>query len=185
MSACWQKAFKAVALFLVFSIVQVTVLANATSSNIKSSTPGAMIFGRLDLSSSQFILVNGNGAKSGATIFSGARLQTPEGVTATVQLGTAGKLEIAPNTDLTVTFDSANVDVRVAEGNAFLTTNNGVNGTVTLPEGAVNAALPAPAGAAAGEGGNALGLILTASLVAAAVITYVVSDDDDDNDSPF
>ena len=121
--------------------MQVYVLADATRPNaarsIATTSPAlsGLTLGRLTINGDQPILVNGNSANSGTTIFSGSQLQTPAGVDATVQLGAAGKLYIQPNTNLTVTFNSGSVDVNVATGKAFVAANAGVTSSVTTPDG--------------------------------------------------
>ena len=74
--------------------------------------------------------VNGNSAKSGETIFSGQQIQTPEGVGATVQLGGLGRVDIAPNTNLTLTFEEGKINVALVSGCVILTAGKGVVGTV-------------------------------------------------------
>lgn len=115
-------ALRLISLLLVLAIAQVYVLAN----------PGTSLFGRLTTSGDSIITVNSLEARSGATILSGAELQTPENIAAIVQLGSLGKLEIAPNTKLTLDFDEGQVNVNVLTGEALLTANKGVNGAVTF-----------------------------------------------------
>ena len=49
--------------------------------------------------------MNGEPAKSGRTIFSSSTISTPEDAGAIVNLGKAGRIELAPNTIFSVTFD--------------------------------------------------------------------------------
>src|SRR5436190_13438584 len=51
------------------------------------------------------VTVNGEPAKSGRTIFSSSTISTPEDAGAIINLGKAGKIELAPNTTFSVTFD--------------------------------------------------------------------------------
>lgn len=197
MSSQRRIVLRPVALLLVFAVLQVYVLVspakasgvtNATTST--NSAPGNLLFGQLLTSENQSALLNGISATSGTTIFSGAQLQTPEGVAATVQLGTLGDLAIDPNTLLSLTFGKDFVDVRVTAGNAILTTNQGVTGTLTTPDGQkllTNSATRATVGRRAaaaklGGNGNGLGLLLTAALITAAIIVF--SRGDNDNQSP-
>jgi hypothetical protein len=115
-------AFRLTSLLLVLAIAQVYVLAN----------PGTSLFGRLTTSGDSIITVNSLETRSGATILPGAQLQTPENIGATVQLGSLGKLDIAPNTNLTLDFAQGKVDVNVIAGDALLTASKGVNGSVTF-----------------------------------------------------
>jgi hypothetical protein len=162
-----QRATKVITLLLVCAVVQVYVVGNALAA------PGtSALFGRVEVVKEKFINVNGNAAGSGTTIFSGAQLTTPEAVSAAVQLENLGRLEITPGTDLTVTFDKANVNVAVTKGYAMLTTKEGVKGTVTLPEG--KAAPAAKASGAQTGGGTILGLSHTGAFVAGAIIFVTV-----------
>lgn len=188
---------KPVALLLVFAVLQVYVLVNpakasaATTDTSNTTVSNSLVFGQLLMSQDQAALVNGTSATSGTTIFSGAQLQTLDGVAATVQLGKLGRLAIDPNTLLSLTFDKDYVDVKVTAGNAVLTTNAGVKGTMLTPAGeklATNANANSTVGgrkaaaAAWNSGDHALGLILTAVVVGAAIIALVA--DDNDNASP-
>lgn len=55
------------------------------------------------------VTVNGEPAKSGRTIFSSSTITTPDGASAVVNLGKAGKIELAPNTTFLVSFDDKSI----------------------------------------------------------------------------
>lgn len=200
-----KQAIRAVAALLIITLLQVYVLADATRPNIKASattgavTPADMIFGKLSLPGSRVMLVNGNSASSGTTILSGSQLQTPADTEAAVQLGSAGHLDIAPDSILTVTFDKASVDVRVTKGSALLRANAGVTGTVTNADGKAESSNPASAtsiigGATAGRatraaaemsGEEKAALIIIPIIIAAILVAVAASNkSDDDNLSP-
>jgi hypothetical protein len=184
---------KPVALLLVFAVLQVCVLiapakaSTATNTTSTNTAPSSVRFGQLLMSENQSALVNGTSATTGTTIFSGTQLQTPDGAAATVNLGTLGRISIDPNTLLTLTFDKETVDVNVSAGNAVLTTNAGVKGTLTTAEGmklatnSANATVGRKAAARRWGGDHVLGFVITAAVVGIALIALVV---DDDNDSP-
>jgi len=139
-----RKTLRIISVVATVCLFQVYVLAAATAPNAvanpnASSSANVLMLGRLMLTGSESILVNGSSANSGTTILSGSQLQTPGDVEATVQLGSAGKLYIQPNTNLTVTFDKTNVDVKVAVGSAFVAANAGVTSSVTTPDGKTSA----------------------------------------------
>jgi hypothetical protein len=119
----------------VFIVTGARASRAATNSGAVEATANKLFVGRLALAGDQTILVNGNNAVTGTTIFSGMRLQSPDGVNASVQLGTLGQLSFEPNTDLTLDFSGANVEVRVAAGNATLMSNEGVNAMLTGADG--------------------------------------------------
>jgi hypothetical protein len=189
-----RNTLKPVALLLVFAVLQFCVLITpakasaATNTTSTNTAPSSVRFGQLLMSENQSALVNGTSATTGTTIFSGTQLQTPDGVGATVSLGALGRISIDPNTLLTLTFDKENVDVKVSAGNAVLTTNTGVEGTLTTAEGMKlktnsNSANPTAGGKARRLSKRAAGAIIFAGVVAVALIVVVALDDDDDSPS--
>ncbi len=63
-----------------------------------------------------FVLVNGEAAKSGRSVFSASTITTSEGVSAVINLGKLGKVQLAPATVLNLTFDEAGVAGDLASG---------------------------------------------------------------------
>ena len=51
------------------------------------------------------VLVNGETAQSGRSIFSSSTITTPENASAIINVAKVGKIELAPNTNLLVSFD--------------------------------------------------------------------------------
>jgi ferric-dicitrate binding protein FerR (iron transport regulator) len=80
-------------------------------------------------------MVNGAEAITGAVILSGAQLATSAVSLATVQLDNLGTVTIAPKSNVTLSFDSTSVAVRILSGDATLSTVNGVKGTVVNANG--------------------------------------------------
>lgn len=90
------------------------------------------VFGKTANGETPFVLVNGEAAQNGRTIFSNSNISTSESVSALVNMGTAGQIEIAPATTLSLSFDDAgstgiltagsitaiggSIDVRLANG---------------------------------------------------------------------
>jgi hypothetical protein len=148
MNSVPRKTLRMISVVAAVCLFQVYVLAAATAPNAVATNPNAataangLMLGRLMLAETESILVNGNSANSGTSILSGSQLQTPGNVEATVQLGSAGTLYIQPSTNLTVTFDKTNVEVKVAAGNAFVSANAGVTSSVTTPDGKTSAGEP-------------------------------------------
>lgn len=74
------------------------------------------------------VMVNGEAAKSGRSIFSSSTIATSDDVSAVVNMGKAGKLELAPNTTLTVSFDDKAVNGDLTSGKVtVLGTSGAVN----------------------------------------------------------
>ena len=86
----------------------------ATYSMVGLAAPGK-VAGELTVSGknvngeSLFVLVNGEAARSGRSVFSGSTITTPETASAVMNLGRFGKIELAPATSLTLTFDEKGI----------------------------------------------------------------------------
>jgi hypothetical protein len=89
-----------------------------------------------------FVFINGEVSRSGRSVFSGSTITTSESTTAVVNLSKLGRIELAPNTALNLTFDekgisgaltSGTVSVLGAAENVNITTPNGK--TVQLAAG--------------------------------------------------
>lgn len=111
-----KKALKALAIFLSFAFAQVYV-----SAALPGAEPGAVpqqaLTARLTTRNNQPITVNGNAAGTGATILTGATIETPDQVGATIDLGDAGIVELQPNSKIQLDFDAnGNVRVKVIRG---------------------------------------------------------------------
>jgi hypothetical protein len=109
--------------------------APATPDNPKERTASPQLFGRLSTYGAGKVAVNGSLVPSGTTVLSGSQLQTSETAGATVNLGTIGKLDLAPKTKLTLVFDQNSISVNVASGDALLTTSEGVAGSLVASDG--------------------------------------------------
>lgn len=122
--------FKALALFITFSVMQVYVLA-APSFNLSL----LQVNGTIQTTNNQPIIVNGNSAPSGTTILPGATIETPAGVGATLSLGFAD-LEIAPGSEVLVEFAAdGSVKVTLKKGCAVLKKKDNKSGEILTPDG--------------------------------------------------
>src|SRR5438445_11407191 len=103
-----KKIFAALAAFLAFSFSQVYVQAGL---------PQRAITARLATKGNKPILVNGNNLGTGGTILTGATIETPDQVSASIDLGDAGVVELQPNSKIQLDFDAnGNVRVKVLRG---------------------------------------------------------------------
>lgn len=189
---------RALAFAAAFALLQMYVQAALFDGATKATPPaaaaqaaGQTLKGRLTTRGNNPVTVNGNSAKSGATVFSGQQIQTPAGVGATVQLPGLGRLDIAPNTNVTVTFENGKIEVVVTSGCVILTAERGTTGTVTS-QGTTQQTDPAkggtidictnPAGgapiigqgAAAGAGAGAVAVGAVVAAAAAGTSTAIV-----------
>ena len=135
MSTLKNRTFKATALVLALAVTHVCLsaeLVQAASARLiaKATSPQGGAQGRLVTRGNNPVTVGGNPAKSGETVFSGQSIQTPAGVGATVNLPGVGRVDIAPNSNVTITFEAGKVNVALASGCAILTANRGNAGSV-------------------------------------------------------
>jgi len=63
-----------------------------------------------------FVLVNGEAARSGRSVFSASTISTTDGTGAIVNLGRLGKIELGPTTVLTLSFDDKGVSGDLTSG---------------------------------------------------------------------
>ena len=112
MTSRHKKALKAVVVFFAFAFSQVYVLAG-----LPAPPPGApqrAITAKLATKNNAPITVNGNSAGTGTTILTGATIETPDQVSAVIDLGDAGVIELRPGSKIQLDFD-ANGNVRVKQ----------------------------------------------------------------------
>jgi hypothetical protein len=87
---------------VVATIATYSMVALAGSERVvgELSVSGEIINGE-----TPFVKVNGEAAQSGRSIFSSSTIATPENASATVNIGKLGKIALAPNTTLALSFD--------------------------------------------------------------------------------
>lgn len=103
----------AIAVLLAIALVQVfTQLSFAAPPNVPQQ-----FIARLTTTGNQPITVNNASAASGASLLTGATIETPAAVSATIDLGALGTVELQPNSAIQLDFDdSGNVRVKVLRG---------------------------------------------------------------------
>jgi hypothetical protein len=108
---------KTIAVFLAFALVQVCIqLSFAAPVSAAPAVPQQFI-ARLTTTGNQPITVNNASAASGASLLTGATIETPAAVSATIDLGALGTVELQPNSSIQLDFDdSGNVRVKVLRG---------------------------------------------------------------------
>src|SRR5256885_12972730 len=112
-----RKALRAAAIFLAFCFAQVYVHGALPDSPTNASVPQRQITARLTTKNNQPITVNGNPVGTGATLLTGATIETPDQVGASIDLGDAGVIELQPNSKIQLDFDeNGNVRVKVIRG---------------------------------------------------------------------
>jgi hypothetical protein len=198
----------AISLFVVFAITQVCIGASFAGSALRVPARNFAIAsqqpnGVLATSGIKEVTVNGATATGGATILSGATIQTPAAGGASVKLGSRGSVEIAPGTKIALEFNQTSVKVMLFQGCVILHLKQGIAGEIDTSQGVadktesivastLNVCFPtgatAPiinagtagvgvgtAGGAAGSGGLfGLGTAATVAIVGGAVATAVI-----------
>ena len=131
---------RAIAALLLFSITQIGLATRATA------IPQQFV-ARLTTRNNQPITVNGLSANTGASIVTGATIETGADQSATVNLGSLGTLDIAPNTKLVLTYDDqGNVKALIIYGCAILTAKKKTNGEIATEQGSAGKTDPAAGG---------------------------------------
>jgi len=112
-----RKALKALAMLLAFSFAQLYVQAGSPNPAPPPGTPQRPVTARLITKNNQPITVNGNSMGTGGTLLTGATIETPDQVGATIDLGDAGVIELQPGSKIQLDFDeNGNVRVKVIRG---------------------------------------------------------------------
>jgi hypothetical protein len=158
---------------MLIAVINVYVFANGALSSSKTMQ------GRLITTSNRPVLVNGGEAITGTVILSGAQVTTSAASLATVQLDKVGTVMIAPSSTVSLTFDASNVTVKVASGDASLTTVDGVTGTVVKANGAT-APAAAPAGGSSAKNWGIAGVAIGSAGFIWALIAWNKANDADD-----
>src|SRR5438874_3968508 len=95
----------------------VLVLSFTQVFYVHAGSPQRVITARLTTKNNQPITVNGNSSGTGSTLLTGATIETPDQVSATIDLGDAGVVELQPNSQIKLDFDeNGNVRVKVIRG---------------------------------------------------------------------
>src|ERR1044072_5346602 len=141
---------RVIAVLLLLAIAQIGLqvgLAQPNTTTNPTAIPQQFV-ARLTTRNNQPITVNGLSANTGASILTGATIETGADQSATVNLGSLGSLDIAPNTKLVLTYDDqGNVKVVLVYGCAILTAKKKTNGEVATEQGTAAKNDPAAGGA--------------------------------------
>ncbi len=104
------------ALSMCLTVAILTTCSMLTLASSERTAGELTISGKSVGAEAPFVLVNGETAQNGRSVFSASTIATPETTGAIVNLGKAGKVELAPNTILTLTFNEKNVSGDLAAG---------------------------------------------------------------------
>mgnify|MGYP003577218627 FL=1 len=128
---------RVIAALILFSITTIGLqvgLAERTANTPIPISPQAT--GRLTTSNNQPVQVNGLSAATGASILSGATIETGADQSATVNLGSLGTVEIFSSTKVVLTFDEQNnVKALIIFGCVKLDAKKNANGEIATDQG--------------------------------------------------
>jgi hypothetical protein len=134
----FKRITSATALLLALAIVQLYLpvsLAGANpNANVSASVP-QQASAILTTAGNKPISVNGANAISGATILTGAAVETPDQIGATINLPAHYSLEIFPKAKLTMEFDAKGIKVNLIQGCVVLHTKKGTTGEIDTARG--------------------------------------------------
>src|SRR5215217_8611512 len=134
---------RVIAALLLFSIAQVVLqvgLAAPPTEPRATTNPTAIpqqFVARLTTRNNQPITVNGLSANTGASILSGATIETGADQSASVDLGPLGSLDIAPNTKVILTFEQGNAKATVIAGCVTLKADKGTTGEIANEQSSI------------------------------------------------
>ena len=127
---------RATALFLAFALVQICIQLSFAAPATSPAVPQQFI-ARLTTTGNQPITVNNASAASGASLLTGATIETPAAVSATIDLGALGTVELQPNSSIQLDFDdSGNVRVKILRGCVAIKKNGPGEAEAYTAEGA-------------------------------------------------
>ena len=128
-----RKGSRAIAVFLAFALVQVCIQLSFAAP----ATVPQQFIARLTTTGNQPITVNSASAASGASLLTGATIETPAAVSATIDLGALGTVELQPNSSIQLDFDdNGNVRVKVLRGCVMIKKNGPGEAEAYTAEGA-------------------------------------------------
>lgn len=112
-----RKVLTALAAFLAFALSQVYVQAGLPNAATNAVEPQRVITATLRTTANKPVKINGNDAGTGMTILTNTTVETPDQVSAIIDLGDAGTVEVGPNSKIELSFDAeGNVHVKVLRG---------------------------------------------------------------------
>jgi ferric-dicitrate binding protein FerR (iron transport regulator) len=139
------------------------------------------MLGKLITTSNRPVLVNGAEAITGSIILSGAKVSTPAASLATVQLDKVGTVSIAPNSSVTINFDSKSIAVRILSGDATVSAAKDVNATVVGPGDVPRNAGPAPTDADTARNWGIAGVAVGGAALVWAILAWNRANDAQDD----
>jgi hypothetical protein len=128
----YKNFFRVAAMLTAFCVAQVYVFAGPV---VPSNAFAPQTGGTLKTTDNKPVSVNGNPVGGGTTVLPNSSVETPEGVSATVQLGFA-EVIIAPGSDIVLDFKpGTELTVTLRRGCVVIKTMGDAQGTIIKPDG--------------------------------------------------
>lgn len=114
-----------------------------SSSMVALAAPGKALSGEITVSgisadgSMPSVSLNGEKALSGRTFFSSGTISTPEGISATLDLGKLGRVSMSPNSSLSLNLSENNISGDLATGQIQVLNNEGISVTIRTRDNVV------------------------------------------------
>jgi len=147
------------------------------------------VFGANTNGEAPFVMVNGEAARSGRSIFTSSMVTTPDNAGAVINLGKLGKIELAPNSTFVLSFNDNAISGELTAGKlTVLGASEGVNvktsdGTsVMLNSGESVAAGSSSKAQTDSDGGSSTGWWIFAAVLAGAGAAIIYTATQGDND---
>lgn len=132
-----------------------------TSSMVALATPDRRLMGELTVTGASGVSVNGERAVSGRSISSSSVVATSADSSAVINLGKTGRIELAPNSSLSLNFDEKTISGSINEGDVKISSAPGVavkfaakNGEITNEASELNVFSVDSAGKVIAENGT-------------------------------
>lgn len=115
--------------------VCVAVAVLSLYSMVVLAAPGAKASGELSVSGQ--VTVNGEKVISGGTLFTDSTINTADQSSASVNISKLGRVELAPNSSLRLSFTDNSINAMLETGSAHVSTLAGVTVNLTTKDGTV------------------------------------------------
>jgi ferric-dicitrate binding protein FerR (iron transport regulator) len=173
----------------------VAVAVLSVYSMVVLASPGAKASGELSVSGQ--VTVNGQKAVSGGTVFSDSTISTAAQSNASVSISKVGRVELAPNSNLRLSFAENSITAMLETGSAQVSTLRGTTVNLTTKDGTVvvdgseattftvsasrgRTSLATLSGVAQFKAGGAVKQVAAGESATAGIPTPQTDDDDDD-----
>lgn len=120
----------------VLVVLTVSSFYSLVTSSVLAQT-AAKAAGELSVTGN--VTINGTSAISGATVFSESKIKTARNGMATVNLGKIGRVQLGPESEMTISFVEGRIGGNLTSGRATVSTPTGVAINVATAEGVVTA----------------------------------------------